>query len=72
MAVERELRSGRTLDHAVVNLGTQDADDTRIIVVLQGGEDMTEDEIDAAWAKWRKTRRHLQAIPGETDTPQET
>ncbi|MDH6610221.1 transcriptional regulator with XRE-family HTH domain [Streptomyces sp. SAI-208] len=71
MAVQRELRSGRTLDHAVVNLGSQADDDTRLIVVLQGGKDMTEEEIDAAWEKWRKTRRHLQAIPGESDTPQE-
>lgn len=70
-AVDRELRSGRTLDHAVVHLGANEEDDTRLIVVLQGAEDMTEDEIDAAWQKWRQTRRRLQAIPGETDNPQE-
>ena len=71
-AVDRELRSGKTLDHAVVHLGTSDDDDTRLIVVLQGAEDMTEEEIDAAWQKWRQTRRRLQAIPGETDNPQES
>ncbi|WP_405558866.1 helix-turn-helix domain-containing protein [Streptomyces canus] len=71
-AVARELRSGKTLDHAVVHLGTTDDDDTRLIVVLQGAEDMSEEEIDAAWQKWRQTRRRLQAIPGETDNPQES
>lgn len=71
-AVDRELRSGKTLDHTVVNLSSDTDDDTRIIVVLQGGEDMTEDEIDKAWQKWRRTRRHLQAIPGESDTPQDS
>ncbi|MCH0555782.1 RodZ family helix-turn-helix domain-containing protein [Streptomyces sp. MUM 16J] len=69
--VERELRSGTTIDHAVVNLGDED-DDTRIIVVLKGAENMTEEEIDAAWRKWRTTRRRLQAIPGESDTSQES
>jgi transcriptional regulator with XRE-family HTH domain len=71
-AVDRELRSGKTLDHAVVHLGTHEDDDTRLIVVLQGADDMTEEEIDAAWQKWRQTRRRLQAIPGETDNPRET
>jgi transcriptional regulator with XRE-family HTH domain len=70
-AVDREFRSGKTLDHAVVHLGTNEDDDTRLIVVLQGAEDMTEEEIDKAWRKWRQTRRRLQAIPGESDTPQE-
>lgn len=69
-AVDRELRSGKTLDHAVVNLSSDEDDDTRIIVVLQGAENMTEEEIDKAWEKWQRTRRRLQAIPGETDAPQ--
>ncbi|MEU6543965.1 helix-turn-helix transcriptional regulator [Streptomyces sp. NPDC046859] len=69
-AVDRELRSGKTLDTTVVHLGDED-DDTRIIVVLKGGDSMTEEEIDEAWQKWRRTRRHLQAIPGESDTPPE-
>lgn len=72
MAVERELRSGTTLDHAVVDLGSGEDEGVRLIVVLQGGEDMSDEEIDEAWAKWRRTRRQLQAIPGESDTPQET
>jgi transcriptional regulator with XRE-family HTH domain len=71
-AVDREFRSGRTLDHAVVHLGTDEDDDTRLIVVLQGDEDMTEEEIEKAWQKWRQTRRRLQAIPGESDTPRES
>lgn len=70
-AVDRELRSGKTLDHTVVHLGDED-DDTRIIVVLKGGESMTEQEIDEAWQKWRRTRRHIQAIPGEPDTTSES
>ncbi len=69
-AVDRELRSGKTLDTTVVHLGAED-DDTRIIVVLKGGDSMTEEEIDEAWQKWRRTRRHLQAIPGESDTSPE-
>lgn len=70
-AVDRELRSGRTLDHAVVHLGENADDDTRLIVVLQGGDDMTEEELDRAWQKWRQTRRRLQTS-GEADAPQET
>lgn len=71
-AIDRELRSGKTLDHAVVNLGSETDDDTRLIVVLKGAEDMTEDEIDALWRKWRRTRRQLQAIPGESDATQDS
>jgi DNA-binding XRE family transcriptional regulator len=71
-AVERELRSGKTLDHAVVNLGSEDDDDSRLIVVLKGAEDMSEEEIDRLWRKWRRTRRQLQATPGESDTPQDS
>lgn len=71
-AVDRELRSGKTLDHTVVHLGGENDDDTRIIVVLKGAEDISEDELDELWQKWRRTRRHLQAIPGETDAPQDS
>lgn len=71
-AVDRELRSGETLDHAVVNLGGETDDDTRLIVVLKGAENLTEEEIDRLWQKWRRARRQLQAIPGETDTPHNT
>ncbi|GAA2192842.1 helix-turn-helix transcriptional regulator [Streptomyces bangladeshensis] len=70
-AVDRELRSGKTLDHTVVHLGGED-DDTRIIVVLKGAEDISEEELDELWKKWSKTRRHIQAIPGESDTPQDS
>lgn len=68
-AVDRELRTGKTLDHAVVNLSSDEDDDTRIIVVLQGAENMTDEEIDRAWEKWQRTRRRIQAIPGEPDAP---
>jgi DNA-binding XRE family transcriptional regulator len=70
-ALDRELRSGETLDHAVVHLGGESDEDSRLILVLKGAEEMTEAEIDELWQKWRKTRRRLQAIPGETDTPQD-
>ncbi|MGW3196236.1 helix-turn-helix domain-containing protein [Streptomyces sp. NPDC001118] len=71
-AVDRELRSGKTLDHAVVNLGSETDDDSRLIVVLKGSEDMTEEEIDKLWQKWRRTRRQLQASAGESDPPQDS
>jgi hypothetical protein len=48
-AVDRELRSGKTLDHAVVNLGSETDDDTRLIVVLKGAEDLSEEELDKLW-----------------------
>jgi len=71
-AVDRELRSGKTLDHAVVNLGGDTDDDTRLIVVLKGAEDLSEEQLDELWLKWRRARRQLQAIPGESDNPQES
>ncbi|GAA3113472.1 helix-turn-helix domain-containing protein [Streptomyces echinatus] len=71
-AVDRELRSGKTLDHTVVHMGSEEDDDTRIIVVLKGAEDISEEELDELWRKWRRTRRHLQAMPGETDAPTES
>lgn len=71
-AVDRELRSGKTLDSTVVHLsGEGDEDDVRIVVILKGAENISEEEIDRRYEQWRRTRRHLQAIPGETDTPQE-
>lgn len=71
-AIDRELRSGKTLDHTVVHLGEEEDDDTRIIVVLQGADDLSEEELDRLWRKWRRTRRQLQAIPGEPDTSQDS
>lgn len=72
-AIDRELRSGKTLDHTVVHLsGEGDDDDVRLVVVLKGAEGMTEEEIDRRYEQWRRARRQLQAIPGETDTPQES
>ena len=71
-AVDRELRTGKTLDHAVVNLGGESDDDTRLIVLLKGAEDLSEEQLDELWLKWRRMRRQLQAIPGESDTPRES
>jgi transcriptional regulator with XRE-family HTH domain len=71
-AVDRELRSGRTLDSTVVHLsGEGDEDDVRIVVVLKGAQNISEEEIDRRYEQWRRTRRHVQAIPGETDPPQD-
>lgn len=67
-AIDYELRSGKTLESTVVHLGEDEDDDTRIIVVLKGADGLSDEELDDLWRKWRRTRRHLQAIPGETDT----
>lgn len=69
-AVDMELRSGKTLDSTVVHLGPE-ADDTRIIVVLKGAEDLSDADLDKLWQQWRRTRRHLQAIPSDPDTAPE-
>ena len=69
--IDLELRNGKTFGSTVVHLGPEE-DDSRIIVVLKGAENLSEEELDKLWQQWRKTRRHLQAIPGESDTPQET
>ena len=69
-AIDHELRSGRTLDSTVVHLGPED-DDTRIIVVLKGAENITEEELEKLWHDWRRTRRHLQGIASpEPEAPQ--
>ncbi|MFJ9037891.1 helix-turn-helix domain-containing protein [Streptomyces sp. NPDC102406] len=67
-AVELELRSGRTLDSAVIHLGTED-DDARIVVVAKGAENMSEEDLDRIWQQFRRARRHLQGIASETETP---
>lgn len=69
-AVELELRSGRTLDSAVIHLGPE-GDDARIVVVAKGAEDMSEEDLDRIWQQWRKARRHLQGITTETETTPE-
>lgn len=69
-AVDMELRSGKTLDSTVVHLGPEE-DDTRIIVVLKGAEDLSEADLDKLWQQWRRTRRHLQAIPSDPEATPE-
>jgi hypothetical protein len=68
-AIDLELRSGKTLDSTVVHLGDED-DDTRIIVVLKGAEDLSDEDLEKLWQQWRRTRRHLQAMPSDPDAPQ--
>ncbi|WP_172384761.1 helix-turn-helix transcriptional regulator [Streptomyces sp. MNP-20] len=64
--VEYELRSGRTLESTVINLGP-DEDDGHIIVVLQGKKDATPEEVAKVAERYRKARRHLQSIAAEAD-----
>lgn len=68
-AIELELRSGKTLDSSVIHLGSED-DDTRVIVVLKGAEDISDEELDRRWQQWRKARRHLQGIASDTENSQ--
>jgi DNA-binding XRE family transcriptional regulator len=68
-AIDLELRSGKTLDSTVVHLGSED-EDSRIIVVLKGAEDISDEELERLWQQWRRTRRHLQGLPSDPDAPQ--
>ena len=70
-AIDLELRSGKTLDSTVVHLGSED-EDTRIIVVLKGAADLTEEELERLWQQWRRTRRQLQAMPSDSEATPET
>lgn len=72
-AIDRELRSGKTLDHTVVHLsGEGDEDDVRIVVILKGAENMTEEEIDRRYEQWRRARRQLQALPSDSEAPHDS
>lgn len=67
-SVDRELRDGRTLDTAVIHLNPDDEDDdTRIILVLKGGESLSDEELDRRWQQWRKGRRSMQSLASDTD-----
>lgn len=68
--VALELRSGKTLGSTVMHIGPESAD-ARVIVVLKGDVDITEDELEALMRDWRKKRRHLQGVAPETETPQD-
>ncbi|MFJ9420781.1 helix-turn-helix transcriptional regulator [Streptomyces sp. NPDC101249] len=70
--LDRELRTGRTLDYAVIPLGDDEEDDTRLIVAFQSGEDMSDEELEEAWGRWRQNRRRIQALPRTPDTPPES
>lgn len=70
-AIDLELRSGKTLDSTVVHLGGED-EDSRIIVVLKGSEDISEEELEKLWQQWRRTRRHLQGLPSNPEAPKES
>lgn len=70
-AVAMELRSGRTLDSTVLHFGREDDPDARVIVVLKGDADITEEELDAMMKQWRRARRKLQGIASDTDASSE-
>lgn len=65
-AIDMELRSGKTLDSTVVHLGSEE-EDTRIIVVLKGSENLSEEELEKLWHDWRRTRRQLQGMSSDSD-----
>ncbi|WP_069885246.1 helix-turn-helix domain-containing protein [Streptomyces luteocolor] len=64
--VEYELRSGKTLESTVINLGP-DEDDGHIIVVVQGKKDATPEEIQRVAERFRRARRHLHSIGSDRD-----
>lgn len=64
--VEYELRSGKTLESTVINLGP-DEDDGHIIVVLQGKKNATPEEVQRVAERYRRARRHLQSIAADAD-----
>ncbi len=65
-AVEYELRSSETLEAGVVPLGPDEADG-HIIVILQGRKGATPEELQRIAARYRKPRRMLQGLAGESD-----
>ncbi|MFS8200520.1 helix-turn-helix transcriptional regulator (plasmid) [Streptomyces sp. CWNU-52B] len=65
-AVEYELRASTTLEAGVIPLGP-DEDDGHIIVILQGRKGATPEELERIAARYRKPRRMLQGLAGESD-----
>jgi DNA-binding XRE family transcriptional regulator len=65
-AVEYELRQSETLEAAVINLGP-DEDDGHVIVVLQGRKGASPEEMARIAERYRKARRYLQGLSGDSD-----
>lgn len=65
-AVEYELRSSKTLEAGVIPLGPDEADG-HVIVILQGRKDASPEELERIAARYRKPRRMLQGLAGESD-----
>ncbi|GAA0359281.1 helix-turn-helix domain-containing protein [Streptomyces turgidiscabies] len=65
-AVEYELRAGKTLEAGVIPLGP-DETDGHVIVILQGRKDATPEELARIAERYRKPRRMLQGLAGESD-----
>ncbi|MFJ2259524.1 helix-turn-helix transcriptional regulator [Streptomyces sp. NPDC087844] len=65
-AVEYELRSSKTLEAGVIPLGPDEADG-HVIVILQGRKDASPEEMERIAARYRKPRRMLQGLAGESD-----
>lgn len=66
-AIDLELRTGRTLESNVLHIGPEEADG-RVIVVVKGGEDITEEQVEELLRDWRKRRRHLQGVATDPET----
>jgi len=60
-AVEYELRQGQTLENMVIPLGP-DESDGHLIVALQGGKDLSPDQIARIAARFSKVRPRLQSL----------
>lgn len=65
-AVVYELRAGDVLGEQVINLGP-DEEDGQIIIVLQGKKGANKEEVARVAARYRKARRHIQAIAADAD-----
>lgn len=65
-AVAYELRSGKTVDSQVFNLGPDD-DDGHLIVVVQTKKSATPEEVERVISRYRDPRRYLQSVASEPD-----
>ncbi|MFI8531746.1 helix-turn-helix domain-containing protein [Streptomyces aquilus] len=60
-AVEYELRQGQTLENMVIPLGPNESDG-HLIVALQGGKDLSPEQIARIAARFSKVRPRLQSL----------
>jgi transcriptional regulator with XRE-family HTH domain len=58
LLIERELGQGSLLDSQVVSLGEDSG--ARVIVVLRGDVDMTDEQMEEALMAWRQMRKNVE------------